>query len=360
MLVQVTWVGVMLTTIMAAAAIAYPLALPNCSDSCGGVKIPYPFGTTEGCYRKESRDFFIDCSNSYGQPQPMTGNLNVTNISIEGEMDILMYNAIDCYNQLGTPLEINTKPRLKVPSFTVSITKNKFVAVGCDTYAYLNGILNDEPFSIGCLSKCNNTHNIVNGICSGIGCCQIDIPEGLKNINFAAYSFKSHKEVWYFNPCSFAFIIQRDKFNFSSAYLTSLQNNRTLPMVLDWAIGNETCEVARNKGNFICGANSNCSDHNNGSGYRCNCKQGYEGNPYLKDGCQDINECVFKDLNNCKSNQDCINEPGSYRCSCIGGYHPDGEAFFGPEKNAMVGMGEKNLELVKTFSKVRFSRFICN
>ena len=147
---------------------AYPLALPNYSDSCGDVKIRYPFGTTEGCYRKESRDVFIDCSNLYGQPQPMTGNLNVTNISIEGEMDILMYNAIDCYKQSDMPLEINTKPRLSVPSFTVSITKNKFVAVGCDTYTYLNGILNDEPFSIGCLSKCNNTHNIVNGICFGI------------------------------------------------------------------------------------------------------------------------------------------------------------------------------------------------
>ena len=124
MLVQVTWVGVMLTTIMAATAMAYPLALPNYSDSCGDVKIRYPFGTTEGCYRKESRDFFIDCSNLYGQPQPMTGNLNVTNISIEGEMDILMYNAIDCYKQSGMPLEINTKPRLSVPSFTISITKN--------------------------------------------------------------------------------------------------------------------------------------------------------------------------------------------------------------------------------------------
>ncbi|KAK4592661.1 hypothetical protein RGQ29_016980 [Quercus rubra] len=328
MLVQVTWVGVMLTTTMAAAAMAYPIALPNCSDSCGDVKIPYPFGTTKGCYRNESGNFFIKCSNSYGQPQPMTGNLNVTNISIEGEMDIMMYSSINCYNQSGAPRSNNTKSRLRIPNtFTVSVTKNKFVAVGCDTYAYLNGVLNREPFSIGCLSKCtNNTHNIVNGTCSGIGCCQIDIPTGLRKINFQASSFNGHKGVWSVNPCSFAFIIQRDEFSFSSAYLTSLQNNRTLPMVLDWAIGTETCEVALNKGNYICGANSNCSNRTNGSGYRCNCKKGYEGNPYLKEGCQDINECVSKDLNNCKSNQDCINIPGDYHCLCIGGFHADGEA----------------------------------
>ena len=291
MLVLVTWVGVMLTAIMAAAAIAYPLALPNCSDSCGDVKIPYPFGTTEGCYWKESGDFFINCNKSSGQPQPMKGVLPVTNISIEGEMNILMYNAIDCYNESGTPLEmINTKQSLMgVPSFTVSIT-NKFVAVGCDTFAFLRGTLKDERFTTGCLSTCNNTHNIVNGDCSGIGCCHLDIPEGLKDINFAAYSFNNHSDVWSFNPCGFAFIIQKDKFSFFSAYLTSLPNNRTLPMVLDWAIGNETCEVARNKGNYICGANSTCSDLKNGSrpGYRCKCKKGYDGNPYLKDGCQGI------------------------------------------------------------------------
>ncbi|XP_030935431.1 putative wall-associated receptor kinase-like 16 [Quercus lobata] len=323
MLVLVTWVGVMLTAIMAAAAIAYPLALPNCSDSCGDVKIPYPFGTTEGCYRKrwkESRKFFINCSESYrGQPQPMIGNINVTSISIEGEMNIMMYNSINCYYQWGTALSNNTAPWLQVPSFTVSVTKNKFVAVGCDTYAFLNGTLRDAPFTIGCLSKCNDTRNIVNGNCSGIGCCHIDIPEGLKDISFAANSFEKHKDVWSFNPCSFAFIIQKDKFSFSSAYLTSLQNNRTLPMVLDWAIGNETCEVARNKRNYICGANSNCSDLNNGSGYRCKCKKGYDGNPYLKDGCQDIDECKEKKI--CPVKQNCFNEVGSYRCSCINGYH---------------------------------------
>ena len=285
---QVIWVGVILSAIMATTATTFPLALPNCPDSCGNVKIPYPFGTTVGCYRNESRDFFINCTKSYGQPQPMTGELEVTNISIEGEMDILMYNAIDCYNQSGTPQEINTMPWLVVPSFTLSVNKNKFVAVGCDTYAYLIGVLNNEPFSVGCLSLCNNTRSIVDGTCSGIGCCQMDIPQGLTDINIQAYSFKNHTQVWKFNPCSFAFIIQEDKFSFSSDYLISLQNNETLPMVLDWAIGAETCEVAQNTENYICGGNSNCIDLKNGSGYRCQCRDGYRGNPYLKDGCQGI------------------------------------------------------------------------
>ena len=208
MLVLVTWVGMMLTAIMAAATIAYPLALPNCSDSCGDVKVPYPFGTTKGCYWNESIKFFIDCSNSSGQHQPMIGNLRVTSISIEGEMNIMMYNSINCYNQWGTPLSNNTEPGLWVPSYTVSGTKNKFVAVGCDTYAFLNGTLKDAPFTIGCLSKCTDTRNIENGNCSGIGCCHIDIPEGLKDIDFAAYSYNNHSDVWSFNPCSFAFIIQ--------------------------------------------------------------------------------------------------------------------------------------------------------
>ena len=239
-LVQVIRVGVILSAIAAAAITAFPIALPNCSDSCGNVKIPYPFGTTEGCYLDDTAvdgDYFINCTNNtYGQPQPMISNINVINISMEGEIDIQMYNSIDCYNENGTPLP-NNNPWLRVSGFTVSVTKNKFMAVGCDTYAYLNGILNGQPFSVGCLSVCNNTRSIVNGTCSGIGCCQIDFPPDLRDVNFKAYSFKNHTQVWKFNPCSFAFIIQEEKFNFSSDYLISLRNNETLPMALDWAIG---------------------------------------------------------------------------------------------------------------------------
>ena len=49
-----------------------------------------------------------------------------------------------------------------------------------------------------------------------------------------------------------AFIICTNKFNFSSDYLISLQSNRALPVVLDWAIGNETCDVAQTKVNYVC------------------------------------------------------------------------------------------------------------
>nr|POF21369.1 wall-associated receptor kinase 5 [Quercus suber] len=152
--------------------------------------------------------------------------------------------------------------------------------------------------------------------------------------------FDNHTEVWDFNPCSFAFIIQEDKFNFSSDYLTSLRNNETLPMVLDWAIGAETCKVAQNTENYICGGNSTCIDPKNRSGYRCQCIVGYRGNAYLKDGCQDIDECDAKEVNNCTSHQYCVNKLGSYHCSCIKGYHSVGEACvldqFAPNKSSLA------------------------
>jgi hypothetical protein len=275
MLMKLIWVGVLLSG-MAAAGVAAQLALPNCSDRCGDVEIPFPFGITDGCYLNDY--FALTCDQSSGKVQ--AGNLIVTNISIqEGQLDILMFVASQCLN------ETRTYSQLTVPAFTISNTKNVFVAVGCDTYAYFKGFQNHDPFSMGCMSICKSISNVANHSCSGIGCCQVDIPPGLKNFTLKAYSFNNHTGISSFSPCSYAFVVKQDQFNFSPDYLYTLKDNETLPMVLDWAIGNETCKLAEIKSDYVCGGNSTCYDPDNGYGYRCKCNDGYDGNPYLPLGC---------------------------------------------------------------------------
>ncbi|KAL2467609.1 Wall-associated receptor kinase 2 [Forsythia ovata] len=59
------------------------------------------------------------------------------------------------------------------------------------------------------------------------------------------------------------------------------------------------------------------------NGYRCSCQKGYQGNPYLYDGCKDIDECQDPSISKCE--RKCENTQGSFRCVCPKGYHGDGK-----------------------------------
>ena len=97
-LIQLTLVAVVLFE-LTAAAVAFPIALPDCPDRCGDVEIPYPFGLREGCYI--DRNFYVNCTtNSFGKTQPVIPeDFNITNISLQGQIDMSMYVAHDCYVQ---------------------------------------------------------------------------------------------------------------------------------------------------------------------------------------------------------------------------------------------------------------------
>ncbi|KAL8467298.1 hypothetical protein ACS0TY_036133 [Phlomoides rotata] len=97
-------------------------------------------------------------------------------------------------------------------------------------------------------------------------------------------------------------------------------------MVIDWDIGNGTdCDEAKMEPlTYACkSVNSECYVPDSGNGYRCSCKEGYQGNPYLDGGCEDIDEC--QDGKNDCEEQRCENTLGSYKCVCPKGYRGDGK-----------------------------------
>ncbi|KAM1561572.1 hypothetical protein ACFX1Z_004684 [Malus domestica] len=315
-LVMVVVVTILLATPTptTAQSLLPPQALPGCPDDCGNLTIPYPFGIGSGCYHDHR--FEITCNISTQPPTTRLtkGNIEITNISLyDGELQVLQFVASDCYNAQGNSTGW-TSPELWVPPpYTFSQTKNVFVIVGCDTYAEITVFRVDEKnYTIGSASLCDSLDEAIEqqDTCFGVGCLETKIPSRVKNLTVGLSSYDNHTYVWDFNPCSYAFLVQEGEFNFSVKSFQELNNKTRLPAIIDWAFGNESCDIAaKNERTFGCKANSSC--YNQPSGYVCRCRTGYEGNPYHPDGCQDIDEC--KATNSCSMGT-CINIPGSYNC----------------------------------------------
>ncbi|KAB2063226.1 hypothetical protein ES319_A10G202300v1 [Gossypium barbadense] len=313
-----------MVTIMATSVAAQPK--PGCQSHCGNIGIPYPFGTRKGC--NIGSDFFINCNTSFNPPKAFLSDteIEVLNISLDdGHLRVQYDKSIgyDCYDSSGPTSQ--GSPFFGHRKFSISYSRNKFTAIGCDTIAYFWGFYMLSNYSSGCLTVCNNVSDVINGSCSGIGCCQTAIPRGLQAYFFDFSSSRNHSSVLTFNPCSYVFIVEDGAYTFSTSDLSNLDfNKREYPLILDWTIGNQTCEEAKmDPKNYACKQNSACIDPESGPGYLCKCNHGFQGNPYLSIGCQDINEC--ETLKPCNESGTCDNTLGSYNCSCPEGFEGDGQ-----------------------------------
>lgn len=299
--------AVVVTTLLVSTTWQQLASAAECQRRCGGVDIPYPFGIGRGCFL-ESPDmaFSLTCNLTAGDGntstrRPFSGALELLDVRL-GRGQVRVRNRISSWcGHNGTPSMASGGSQLLPSSFRVSDAANRFTVIGCDALAYVgadadNGVIG--MYSVGCRSMCPSAARLANGSsCSGMGCCQAAVPPGL-----------SRYQVWFEDelnssssgrgamsrPCSYAVLVEAAAFEFRTTYVTTGEfmeaTGGQVPLVLDWVAGNQTCLEAKTQaaGYKCLSGNSECVDSRNGPGYLCNCSAGYQGNPYVLNGCQGL------------------------------------------------------------------------
>jgi len=280
-------------------AATQPISLPNCIGKCGSIEIPFPFGITKDCSLDNT--FLINCKKISSTTSNSTTlvpflsktNQRVLNITLKGELHVAWPVASDCYAK--NSIQVN-QPYfdIKMPYFHISPTRNKLIAVGCDTIGLFAAIdFEGNNYTTACVALCDRI--VAYESYSGPGCCEISIPKGHVFTEVVVYISEGNLNprpiVHDSSPCGYAFVVENGAYSFSITDLGKLKK-KEFPVLLDWTVGNQTCQQAKKDlSSYACKANNSTCDNavTGKSGYLCRCLDGYSGNPYLKHGCQGMN-----------------------------------------------------------------------
>ncbi|KAM3355329.1 hypothetical protein ACQJBY_025861 [Aegilops geniculata] len=331
--------------VMAAAMLKWPLlagaeispaeaqGMPNCDITCGNMSVPYPFGMGPArCYWP---GFNLTCDRKSNPPRLLLGDgtLQVQDFHIAGLTYVTVVGTGDIKfdgngeGTLGGGLTADGP---------YTISTNQLIVTGCNVQATLK---NGDVTVSSCSSVCTNGDGLSEALstleegrqCTGNGCCQSDIVfdpadvaetlvhntsydvqlkwigwNRIRDQQWPAYVFVSLYD-WFSRKPVFHELLRSD----GHASVDAMQ----VPIWLDWEVvghGAECSSVCKSK-------HSNCGEGNRG--YMCSCKIGYRGNPYITDGCKDIDKCNDEGHDKCYG--DCINSDGSYDCRCPPGTYGD-------------------------------------
>ncbi|KAM3271746.1 hypothetical protein ACQJBY_042132 [Aegilops geniculata] len=248
--------------------------------------------------------------------------------------------------------------------FLPSPGRNRFTVVGCNTLGLVGGFRGGtSQYLAGCYSYCDGASGASDdgAPCTGTGCCEASIPTNLTAFS-VAFPINS-SSVWGFNPCFYAMVAEVGWYRFQRRDLAGelgFINNRAkdgAPVIVNWAVRNGSCLEQRN---YACvSANSYCESASNGPGYLCHCSPGYEGNAYLNNGCQDIDECMlreqdpkYEELYPCR-NGVCLNTPGGYDCKCKKRAKSDGTKFgcrplYSRDEQLLIGLSVSAVVIISS------------
>ncbi|KAI5339833.1 hypothetical protein L3X38_019105 [Prunus dulcis] len=302
------WCSITETKPASSSVLAPPIAKPNCTTHCGiNVSIPYPFGVgpNKDCYFNEW--FQIDCNESTGhKPFLRRAQMEVLNISID---DTLQVKSPVTFSGGCKGKETRQAPNLTGSPFVYLDRENMFTAVSCGRLANMRS---DENVVHGCNSTCDDqSTDSATYRCGTIGtnCCQTTIPP---NISVFTTEIQPRDQI---DGCNYAFLVDQDWFLKNLSSYRAIQGMDSVPVVLEWNISLDNTShkafegfIGRRVGVYdgryyyndstpYCEIyNATTSSTYNQSSVHCFCPRGFQGNSYLLQPCQDIDECK---LNRC-------------------------------------------------------------
>ncbi|CAO2149172.1 unnamed protein product [Urochloa humidicola] len=381
--------------VLATAAAPPPLGLPGCPTSCGKVTVPYPFGIGTNCSLPGSfPGFNLTCDDHAFDPPRLflgdpTDRVKITDISLENVtvrvvIDHPILNSTtnsipDPANNIGSSFgsfrwgfldgrPIKQDDRGAGP-LVYSFRLNKFFVIGCKIEATLHR-LNDaqgDPLITGCSAFCSvdsqqrgwapggdaGCHK-----CHGNGCCMAaitsfytfyivrtrgldvnDIDPRIQNLVVIGETEWLEQ-----NWCRMIGGKQLQEAPGDGTRLGTMppEDLSMVPVVLEWAMDwtpastdNTTSRCPKDSASSACKSkHSSCKEVHSPfhRGYACQCLPGYHGNPYLTDGCQDIDECADAEHHRCYG--ECTNMPGTFQCRCRHGYQGNPSMIHGCVKSS--------------------------
>ncbi|KAJ1255046.1 hypothetical protein BS78_K295600 [Paspalum vaginatum] len=315
----------------APAAAAAAAAGSNCTRSCGDIGIPYPFGIEPGCYH--AAWFNLTCNDSYRPPKLFLGDGTVEVLEISVPDGTVRINSSQLLYTVDPGASTASGPWGRgLPRggpFFLSESRSSVALVGCGAQVELRGgDENSSSLIASCAAVCplDSDRRIVvqeSTACTGVGCCQADIVLGYDFYNIQINKLNASV---YALPASVYIVDQGFSYTDEMSGLIYGRFPEALPATLDWVVNRTGCPSVSRSNEITydeChSSDSSCveANYNIGDrGRRCVCDAGYQGNPYVQDGCQDIDECSSGDTYPCYG--DCENYKGGYTCQCYPGYY---------------------------------------
>jgi hypothetical protein len=256
--------------------------LAGCQTSCGNLSFQFPFGIEAGCFRPQEPEFELICNNNHTASQ--APRLFLHDGVTEVTDDILI-----TVNTYRTPIHVSFSHSIpliyEVDAYSMSWNLGRSFAIGeimlsftgCDFDTYLLEYGTNKTVgqcSVTCPDE-DITDTVARQNCNGVGCCSVFVSSG-----------------------SGGFDIKFVRDNMGNQNVKAHSNNQssiwdTIVVATDvahaeWAIFVDqpvSAGTLQHRTDYACLSNHSSSYMESYHKYVCQCNDGYQGNPYISDGC---------------------------------------------------------------------------